>query len=233
MATVQALLGSDFPNAAAEEEERGIINGQSSDAGRSWVRGKEIFIFFPSRFPFLRDESDEVRGICGDHRLNGWAKLWATCWKWWIRRLDRAWKSWGGRFTKVESYGLHLYELQMRTGECTRDLCKFCFSNTYLSELWISIQSFCTLANWSFCSLKRTHIQDNIYFWCPFIFLQSWLWSSSFHILSSSHTRHHGTWFSCGMEMAFFIIPKRRIFFVVHVVPQKPMRKGTRCVELL
>ncbi|KAH8951697.1 hypothetical protein BDL97_09G042800 [Sphagnum fallax] len=32
MATVQALLGSDFPNAAAEEEERGIINGQSSDA---------------------------------------------------------------------------------------------------------------------------------------------------------------------------------------------------------
>jgi hypothetical protein len=35
MATVQALLGSDFPNAAAEEEERVIINGQSSDAGRS------------------------------------------------------------------------------------------------------------------------------------------------------------------------------------------------------
>lgn len=33
--------------------------------------GEKRFIFLPSRFPFLRDESDEVRGICGDHRLNG------------------------------------------------------------------------------------------------------------------------------------------------------------------
>jgi hypothetical protein len=32
MATVQALLGSDFPNAAEEEKERGINIGQSSDA---------------------------------------------------------------------------------------------------------------------------------------------------------------------------------------------------------
>jgi hypothetical protein len=70
MATVQALLGSDFPNAAEEEKERGINIGQSSDAGRSCVREKEIF-FCASRFPFLRDESDDVRGICGDHRFNG------------------------------------------------------------------------------------------------------------------------------------------------------------------
>jgi hypothetical protein len=33
--------------------------------------GKKRFYFFcASRFPFLRDESEEVRGICGDHRLN-------------------------------------------------------------------------------------------------------------------------------------------------------------------
>jgi hypothetical protein len=31
--------------------------------------GKKRFFFV--LVPFLRDESDEVRGICGDHRLNG------------------------------------------------------------------------------------------------------------------------------------------------------------------
>jgi hypothetical protein len=119
MATVQALLGSDFPNAAVEEEERGINNGQSSDAdliGHGRVEEEDLqklkamdFISINSKCPLASVQETYV---------------------------------------------------------------------SFASQIPISQNSgfpyrvFCTLANWSFCSLKRTHIQDNIYFWCPFIFLQ-------------------------------------------------------------